>query len=636
MEKSNICLKFVPVTFLCGYAGALTLRWLQLGLLYRTLDQYFVGIASTLLIVSLLAGIMAIFMVKALLPMNDLVRKIQNGKVPDEKDRLMAGKVYGKIRVIVFIENAIGFILGQTSVAVIDFMNGVYPFTPSRFAIIVVQAVCIGLIISLYEIYYFDLIFLPFREMLNIHSMKVYGKKGSPVSSKILLVSAVTLLFMGTNAMSTAYGILNGDNVSSSTDLMGEYLHYGIGCVALNFVECLGLMLIVCLEMKNRLRGITKIVGELEQSGDLSKRINISMNDDIGELTGNQNALMDKLSSTIVSLKDETNAVTTSAQILNESSSKSLDALRQMEISVQRIDAEDKKTSEVINMTYTDIDSLRNSAQQVEQQILNQSNAMDRASSSIKDMANNIADISRTAKKADEISENLRTTTDKGLSSINSAEDAMNLIAQSSGAVENAVATIKKISNQINLLAMNASIEAAHAGQFGKGFAVVADEVRSLANTTAKNVKTISENIQEMDDKIKNGVVAVQEAKNSFAIIGEGVTQTADVVRQIAESVEDQRVGANETLSATQEVVKSIESIKNLAISQRQHTDNVLENTKSIVESSDIITSSLLKTSEANENLSSILNDVNNCVAENNSSIQKMKQYIDAFKIGGE
>lgn len=636
MEKSNICLKFVPVTFLCGYAGALTLRWLQLGLLYRTLDQYFVGIASTLLIVSLLAGIMAIFMVKALLPMNDLARKIQNGKIPDEKDRLMAGKVYGKIRVIVFIENAIGFILGQTSVAVIDFMNGVYPFTPSRFAIIVVQAVCIGLIISLYEIYYFDLIFLPFREMLNIHSMKVYGKKGSPVSSKILLVSAVTLLFMGTNAMSTAYGILNGDNVSSSTDLMGEYLRGGIGCVVLNFVECLGLMLIVCLEMKKRLRGITKVVGELEQSGDLSKRINISMNDDIGELTGNQNALMDKLSSTIVSLKDETNAVTTSAQILNESSSKSLDALRQMEISVQRIDAEDKKTSEVINMTYTDIDSLRNSAQQVEQQILNQSNAMDRASSSIKDMANNIADISRTAKKADEISENLRTTTDKGLSSINSAEDAMNLIAQSSGAVENAVATIKKISNQINLLAMNASIEAAHAGQFGKGFAVVADEVRSLANTTAKNVKTISENIQEMDDKIKNGVVAVQEAKNSFSIIGEGVTQTADVVRQIAESVEDQRVGANETLSATQEVVKSIESIKNLAISQRQHTDNVLENTKSIVESSDIITSSLLKTSEANENLSSILNDVNNCVAENNSSIQKMKQYIDAFKIGGE
>lgn len=636
MEKSNICLKFVPVTFLCGYAGALTLRWLQLGLLYRTLDQYFVGIASTLLIVSLLAGIMAIFMVKALLPMNDLARKIQDGKIPDEKDRLMAGKVYGKIRVIVFIENAIGFIFGQTIVAVIDFMNGVYPFTPSRFAIIVVQAVCIGLIISLYEIYYFDLIFLPFREMLNIHSMKVYGKKGSPVSSKILLVSAVTLLFMGTNAMSTAYGILNGDNVSSSTDLMGEYLRGGIGCVVLNFVECLGLMLIVCLEMKKRLRGITKVVGELEQSGDLSKRINISMNDDIGELTGNQNALMDKLSSTIVSLKDETNAVTTSAQILNESSSKSLDALRQMEISVQRIDAEDKKTSEVINMTYTDIDSLRNSAQQVEQQILNQSNAMDRASSSIKDMANNIADISRTAKKADEISENLRTTTDKGLSSINSAEDAMNLIAQSSGAVENAVATIKKISNQINLLAMNASIEAAHAGQFGKGFAVVADEVRSLANTTAKNVKTISENIQEMDDKIKNGVVAVQEAKNSFSIIGEGVTQTADVVRQIAESVEDQRVGANETLSATQEVVKSIESIKNLAISQRQHTDNVLENTKSIVESSDIITSSLLKTSEANENLSSILNDVNNCVAENNSSIQKMKQYIDAFKIGGE
>lgn len=663
MKKlSNLSLAFIPATFICGLIGALILRWHQLALLYRSMDKYFVGIGTTLGAVALLVGIVAVYIARVLKPMKSLARKIQSGENADENDRNLATKTYRKIRLIVMTENIVGFVIGQISVSIIDFITGNYPYIPSRFAIIVVQAVCFGIIVSLYEIYYFDLLFLPYRESLQIHSLntKKNGRKHY-ISDKILTVGAITLILAATNAFSTSYGLILGENLDSASvdsvsaeslslslesissgsvsaksvsksNLMDEYIKNGLICIALNFATGFGLLLIVCLEMKNRIFKVTKIVEELEQSGDLSKRINISIDDDIGILTSTQNALMEKLTETIVSLKNETENVSSAAKVLGSSSQKSLDALDSMKISVEEIREADKKTAEIINSTYADIESLKDSAEQVEHQILNQNQAVERASASIEEMTGNIASISETTKKADGISEDLRKTTEKGVKAIFSAEEAISLIEESSIEVSKAVEKIKEISSKTNLLAMNASIEAAHAGEAGKGFAVVAAEVRELSNTSAANVKTVFENISEMGEKIKNGVTAMKEAKTAFTSIDSGVVQTADIVRQIAQSVEEQRIGTNETLSATQQVVESIASLKELAVSQRQHTDNVFENTKNIVDSSNAITKSLSQTSDATMNLSAVLNDVNTCVEENNSSVQKMKSRIDEFR----
>lgn len=632
-KMTNLYLSFIPVTLICGYIGALSLRWHQLSLLYRTIDQFFVGIGTTLASVTLLGLLFAAFFIRALKPMNTLRQKVEEGKPVTSEDSIMAGKAHSRVKLFVFIENTIGFIIGQTSVSVIDFMTGTYVFTPSRFAIIIAQAICIGTIISLYEIYYFDLVFIPFREELKIHDIKTYGdKRNHYFSNKILLICAVTLIYMGVNAYSTGYGLLYGDNVTSTTNVMKEFISNGVICIILNFIECMGLVVIVCIEMKQRLKSITQVISELEQSGDLSRRINISINDDIGGLTSSLNSLTDKLSSTINSLKDETNNVANSAQILNQSSSRSIDALDSMKSAVLSIEAEEKKTNEIINLTYNDIESLRNSAKLVEEQVVNQSQAMERASASVEETAQNLVSISDTTKKADAITEDLKTTSQNGVNAIQTAEEAISLIQQSSEEVVHTVAMIQQIASQTNLLAMNAAIEAAHAGESGKGFAVVADEVRSLAATTSKNVQTVSKSMKEMEEKIENGVNAMLDAKNAFSSIDSGVAQTADIVRLIAQSVEEQRIGTSETLAATQEVVQAIESIKELAVSQRQHTDNVYENTKNIVTSSNAISESLVQTTAVSDNLNSILNDVNNCVSENTNSVEKMKSHIDGFQ----
>lgn len=633
MEKkgvSNLIFSFIPFTFLIAYTGAMSLRWHQWQLLTRTLPKFTEGLGLLFCIVTGLATLISIFMIFQFKKLNAMAARILDGAKPTEADRTLAVSVYNRIRLLIGIENVVGFFIGNGAIAIIDCVTGINEYIPSRFFLTVVEAVCMGTIVMFYEVYLFDMKFKPYREMLEIHS--IGNNKTSHISTKILLVTFVCLVFMGVNAFSCAYGLIHGDNIDPGMDVMKEYLTNGIIMIVMNIAEYMGLMFIICTEMKNRISDVTAVVNELEKSGDLSKRINISIMDDIGVLTHTQNAFMDKLAGTIDGLKNETQHVSASAEVLTQASGKCLSAVDTMNRAVSAIDSEDQKTNAIINKTYTDIESLKESAEQVESLILNQNQAMERSSASIEQLSGNIASIADTTKKADVISEELRKTTNLGVKYIGSAEEAITLIRESSNSVQEAVKMIQDISSQTNLLAMNASIEAAHAGEAGKGFAVVADEVRKLANTTDHNIQTVSQNINDMEDKILAGVQAMQQAKSAFNSIDKGVEQTADIVRRISEAVEEQRVGTQETLAASQEVVNSIQSIKELAASQRKHTDNVYDNTKNIVDSSNNITESLKETSDAAQNLSTILTGVSDSIKDNDKAVQSMQRTILSFK----
>ena len=192
---------------------------------------------------------------------------------------------------------------------------------------------------------------------------------------------------------------------------------------------------------------------------------------------------------------------------------------------------------------------------------------------------------------------------------------------------------IQKIASQTNLLSMNASIEAAHAGQFGAGFAVVADEVRSLANTSSKNAKTIKDYMNEMSSKIENGVQAIQKAGLAFNEIDRDVEETVSIVNQIRQATELQKAGAGDTLASAQTVVNAINQIEEVAKQQRQHADAVYAVMLNVVNSSQEITNALEKTSESIENVGVNLTDVEDCSRINKVSVESMNDHINLFKL---
>jgi methyl-accepting chemotaxis protein len=127
-----------------------------------------------------------------------------------------------------------------------------------------------------------------------------------------------------------------------------------------------------------------------------------------------------------------------------------------------------------------------------------------------------------------------------GTTALTEMNRSMTAITESSGDMISIVKIINDISDQINLLSLNAAIEAARAGDAGRGFAVVADEISKLADQTAQSIKDIDRLIHQNGDEITKGKTAIDSATDTIKSVTDGVASMADMVKEISAKMEIQ------------------------------------------------------------------------------------------------
>lgn len=625
--------KFFIAFSLATIGGALTLRWLALDFLYANMPDFIPGIAGTLISSAALATSFSVVLYYWISKIEKVGKKVQKTGEVTENDKKTVLVFFKTLKSLIVVENVCGFFIGQLVCMILDFKNGVLPYELSRAVIIMIQASLVGVIAGMYEVYYLDNKLGPYRKLLQIRSVRDMPGKSHTISSRILVTCIAALFFMGINCFTCGYSIIHGDNIASGANLMQEYLLRGIRCLILVAAECVGLILIVLKEMKNRLAATSELVTNLADTGDITKRIDVSMQDDIAVLISSLNFFLDKLEGIIMNLSTDSSAVSDTANILEESAAKSVESLKVVKEAVAFIDSEDKNNNESIKKAYTDIQSVKDDAERVEKHIRNQASAMNETSEAVAKMNESIENVANISLMANQISDKLKRTSEMGTEAIQTAVNAISEIQGASVQIQGIIKMIQKIASQTNLLSMNASIEAAHAGSFGAGFAVVADEVRSLANTSSKNAKTIKDYMNEMSQKIDNGVSAIQKAGLAFNQIDSDVDETVRIVEQIRQATELQKIGAADTLQSTQTVVEAINQIEEVAKQQRQHADAVYTVMLNVVNSSQEITNALEKTSESIECVSVNLTDVEDCSRINKVSVESMNDHINLFKL---
>ncbi|ALS98903.1 PAS domain-containing methyl-accepting chemotaxis protein [Lacimicrobium alkaliphilum] len=217
--------------------------------------------------------------------------------------------------------------------------------------------------------------------------------------------------------------------------------------------------------------------------------------------------------------------------------------------------------------------------QQQQQEAAQVATAMNEMTSTIAEVSHRVQDTSKETGKADELASSGRSIAKRTASSISglkqSVEDisaAVDTLAQESKNISSAAQIIEQIAEQTNLLALNAAIEAARAGEQGRGFAVVADEVRQLAKRTTDSTKDIHAIIQSLgasatkavetagngQQAAETGVAQVEETAELLNGIGDALTKVADMSQQIASAVEQQA-------TVSEQVNKQIVDISDLA-----------------------------------------------------------------------
>ena len=263
-------------------------------------------------------------------------------------------------------------------------------------------------------------------------------------------------------------------------------------------------------------------------SGDLTRRLSHDSKDEVGEIIGEFNAFVSKLQAII------SDVVRSSTQ-LNNTSEDMLDAVGRAEKGVLR----------------------------QQDETMHVATAMNQMSATVQEIARNAASAAEAAEQADKETSQSTQVVVQTKQSINLLADEVEKAAQvihqlelDSDNIGTILDVIRDIADQTNLLALNAAIEAARAGEQGRGFAVVADEVRSLASRTQDSTQQIREMIEKLQGGAANAVAVMEsgssqaqlsvqqatQAEASLAAVTKAVASINDMNMQIASAAEEQSV----------------------------------------------------------------------------------------------
>jgi methyl-accepting chemotaxis protein len=207
--------------------------------------------------------------------------------------------------------------------------------------------------------------------------------------------------------------------------------------------------------------------------------------------------------------------------------------------------------------------------------IESQASAVAQASAAMEEMSASIDSVAKIADRKRAAADELQRITRSGGQKVEELNGLVTDISRQVDDIAEMIRLINSIASQTNLLSMNASIEAAHAGDYGKGFAVVADEIRRLAESTAANSKRITVTLKEIIGKIQGSLEASTESSAAFTRLDGEVTEVVGAFTEIAGSTQELANGGKEILQASGSLLQITEEIRSGSAEMKQGAEDI-------------------------------------------------------------
>lgn len=283
---------------------------------------------------------------------------------------------------------------------------------------------------------------------------------------------------------------------------------------------------------------------------DLSVRLPEHGGDEFEDLASGVNKFMALLQQLMKDLHLRAGDIKTVIQELGTSSQETASATAEIMANIESVKNQSSNQVNAVQSVSSVIENSSNSMNKLKENIVAQTSDITESSAAIEQMIGNIHSVTDSTEKMSSSFSDLERLIKEGAENVKACSDVIKQVEEKSLVLADANNTIKSISSQTNLLAMNAMIESAHAGEAGKGFAVVADEIRKLAENSSAQAKAIEENIKDITDLISEGGRLSDLSQSSFENIDNQVNVVDPLVSQISNAMEEQTSGSSQILEA--------------------------------------------------------------------------------------
>ncbi|MDR2364050.1 MAG: methyl-accepting chemotaxis protein [Spirochaetaceae bacterium] len=396
----------------------------------------------------------------------------------------------------------------------------------------------------------------------------------------------------------------------------------------------LGLFLLFLRRAFNRLTQVSRILREIsEGDGDLTTRINTGKMDEIGIMADYVNQTLEKIRHAVAAIKERTNKLFYIGSELAENMSQTAEALQEITANIQNFKNQAIDQSASVEETTAAMEQVTHNIDRMSTNVEMQIESVTQASGAIEELFANIQSVTQTLVKNTDNVNRLTVSSEEGRTSLQTVSADIQEIARESEGLLQINGVMQTIASQTNLLAMNAAIEASHAGGAGKGFAVVADEIRKLAESSSDQSKIISgvlKKIKESIDKITKSTNIVLE---KFELIDSSVQTVSVQEASIRSSMEEQGLGGKQILDAIRNLNALTQNVKQSSTVMMERSERVIKESKNLELVTQEISRGIHDITAETEQINAAVFRVNEISSQNKEHINALAAEVSKFKM---